>query len=114
MWAMRGALFVGAALAGLGLELVRQRPDLLLVPPILLLPFLSDVLLTIAWRARHGKKLFVAHRDHSYQIALKAGLNALAGVVGSRGLGAQHDDRWHTLGAAGRGRSRRSCSCCWC
>lgn len=69
-----GALFVGAALAGLGLELVRQRPDLLLVPPILLLPFLSDVLLTIAWRARHGKRLFVAHRDHSYQIALKAGL----------------------------------------
>jgi hypothetical protein len=69
-----GALFVGAALAGLGLELVRQRPDLLFVPPILLLPFLSDVLLTVAWRARHGKKLFVAHRDHSYQIALKAGL----------------------------------------
>lgn len=69
-----GALFVGAILGGLGLELVRQRPDLLFVPPVLLLPFLSDVLLTLSWRARHGKKLFEAHRDHSYQIALKAGL----------------------------------------
>jgi len=69
-----GALFVGAILGGLGLELVSLRPDLLFVPPILLLPFLSDVLFTLAWRARHGKKLFVAHRDHSYQIALKAGL----------------------------------------
>lgn len=69
-----GALFIGAVLGGLGLELVRQRPDLLLAPPILLLPFLSDVLLTLAWRAKHGKKLFVAHRDHSYQIAIKAGL----------------------------------------
>lgn len=69
-----GALFVGAILAGLGLEIVRARPDLLLVPPMLLLPFLSDVLLTLAWRMKHGKKLFVAHRDHVYQIALKAGL----------------------------------------
>ncbi len=69
-----GALFVGMALGGLGLELVRSKPDLLFVPPLLLLPFLSDVLLTLAWRARHGKKLWVAHRDHAYQIAMKAGL----------------------------------------
>jgi UDP-GlcNAc:undecaprenyl-phosphate/decaprenyl-phosphate GlcNAc-1-phosphate transferase len=69
-----GALFVGALLGGLCLELVRQRPTLLFVPPILLLPFLSDVLLTLAWRTKHGKKLFVAHRDHAYQIAMKAGL----------------------------------------
>lgn len=69
-----GALFVGAVLGGIGLEIVRLRPDLVLVPPILMLPFLSDVLLTLAWRAKHGKKLFEAHRDHSYQIAIKAGL----------------------------------------
>jgi UDP-GlcNAc:undecaprenyl-phosphate GlcNAc-1-phosphate transferase len=69
-----GALFVGASLGGLSLELVRIRPDLLFVPPILLMPYLSDVLLTLVWRARHGKKLFEAHRDHVYQIALKAGL----------------------------------------
>ena len=69
-----GALFAGALLGGLSLELVRIRPDLLFVPPILLMPCLSDVLLTLIWRARHGKKLFEAHRDHVYQIALKAGL----------------------------------------
>ncbi len=69
-----GAFFAAAILGGLGLELVRLRPDLLFVPPMLLLPFLSDVLLTLAWRARHGKKLFAAHRDHTYQIAMKAGL----------------------------------------
>jgi len=69
-----GALFVGAMLAGLSLLIVRLRPDWLFVPPILLMPFLSDVLLTIAWRARHGKRLFSAHRDHAYQIAMKAGL----------------------------------------
>jgi UDP-GlcNAc:undecaprenyl-phosphate GlcNAc-1-phosphate transferase len=77
-----GALFTGAILSGLGLELVRLRPDLLFVPPILLLPFLSDVLLTLAWRSKHGKKLFAAHLDHSYQIALKTGLKhgQVAGV----------------------------------
>jgi UDP-GlcNAc:undecaprenyl-phosphate/decaprenyl-phosphate GlcNAc-1-phosphate transferase len=69
-----GALFTGAMLGGLGLELVRLRPDLLFVPAILLLPFLSDVLLTLAWRTKHGKKLFVAHLDHAYQIAIKARL----------------------------------------
>lgn len=77
-----GALFTGALLGGLGLDLVRLRPDLLFVPAILLLPFLSDVLLTLAWRSKHGKKLWVAHLDHSYQIALKTGLKhaQIAGV----------------------------------
>ena len=70
-----GAYFAGAILGGLGLEFVRLRPDLLFVPPMLLLPFLSDVLMTLAWRSMHGKKLFAAHRDHTYQIAMKAGLH---------------------------------------
>jgi UDP-N-acetylmuramyl pentapeptide phosphotransferase/UDP-N-acetylglucosamine-1-phosphate transferase len=69
-----GAFFAAAILGGLGLRLVQARPDLLFVPPMLLLPFLSDVLLTLAWRTKHGKQLFVAHRDHTYQIAIKAGL----------------------------------------
>lgn len=77
-----GALFSGALLGGLGLEIVRLRPDLLFVPPTLMLPFLSDVILTLAWRARRGKKLWVAHLDHSYQIAMKTGLkhSQVAGV----------------------------------
>jgi UDP-GlcNAc:undecaprenyl-phosphate/decaprenyl-phosphate GlcNAc-1-phosphate transferase len=69
-----GALFTGTLLAALCLELVRLRPDLLFVPPILMMPFLSDVLLTLIWRMKHGKKIAEAHRDHVYQIALKAGL----------------------------------------
>jgi UDP-N-acetylmuramyl pentapeptide phosphotransferase/UDP-N-acetylglucosamine-1-phosphate transferase len=69
-----GALGVGAVLAALSLELVRLRPDLVLLPPILLMPFLSDVLLTLAWRAKHKKNFFTAHRDHAYQIVMKAGL----------------------------------------
>ena len=90
MWNVRGVLFVGdagalltgAILGGLALELVRLRPDLIFVPPILLLPYLSDVLLTLAWRTKHGKKLWVAHLDHTYQIAIKAGLKhtQVAGV----------------------------------
>lgn len=77
-----GALFTGAVLGGLGLELVRLRPDLMFVPAILLLPFLSDVLLTLAWRGKHGKPLWVAHLDHAYQIAIKAKLTHMqvAGV----------------------------------
>jgi UDP-GlcNAc:undecaprenyl-phosphate/decaprenyl-phosphate GlcNAc-1-phosphate transferase len=69
-----GAYFVGAMLAALSLALVRIRPDLLLVPPTLLMPFLSDVILTLLWRLKHGKKFWAAHRDHAYQIAIKAGL----------------------------------------
>lgn len=90
VWNVRGALFVGdsgalstgAILGGLALELVRLRADLIFVPPILLLPYLSDVLLTLAWRTKHNKKLLVAHLDHTYQIAIKAGLKhtQVAGV----------------------------------
>jgi UDP-N-acetylmuramyl pentapeptide phosphotransferase/UDP-N-acetylglucosamine-1-phosphate transferase len=69
-----GAYFAGAVLAGLSLEFVRVRPDLLFVPPLLLMPFLSDVILTVIWRTMHGKKFWEAHRDHAYQIAIKAGL----------------------------------------
>lgn len=89
-----GALFAGAMLGGLSLVLVKLRPDWMLVPPILLLPFLTDVLLTLVWRAQRGKRLFVAHRDHVYQIAMKAGLKhwQVAGVhavwaVNAAGIG---------------------------
>lgn len=67
-----GALFAGSILAGLGLLLVSRAPGLLFVPPLLLSPFLVDVLLTLVWRARRGRPLFTAHRDHAYQIALRA------------------------------------------
>jgi UDP-N-acetylmuramyl pentapeptide phosphotransferase/UDP-N-acetylglucosamine-1-phosphate transferase len=69
-----GALFTGAVLAAISLALVRLRPDWLFVPPTLMLPWLTDVLLTVVWRAWRRKPLFSAHRDHVYQIAMKAGL----------------------------------------
>jgi UDP-N-acetylmuramyl pentapeptide phosphotransferase/UDP-N-acetylglucosamine-1-phosphate transferase len=69
-----GALMTGAILGGLSLVLVKLRPDWLFVPPTLLMPFLSDVLLTLAWRAKHGKSLTQGHRDHAYQIAMKGGM----------------------------------------
>ena len=69
-----GALFAGTALGAISLALVRLRPDWLFVPPTLMLPWLTDVLLTLAWRAWRRKALLSAHRDHVYQIAMKAGL----------------------------------------
>ncbi|MBI1360885.1 MAG: glycosyl transferase [Alphaproteobacteria bacterium] len=69
-----GALFSGVTLGAISLALVSARPDWVLIPAIAMLPWLTDVLLTLIWRARHRKPLFSAHRDHSYQIALKAGM----------------------------------------
>jgi UDP-N-acetylmuramyl pentapeptide phosphotransferase/UDP-N-acetylglucosamine-1-phosphate transferase len=69
-----GALFTGALLAGASLLIVKGRPDWLLAPPTILSPWLVDVLMTIVWRGAKGKAIFSAHRDHVYQIAMKAGL----------------------------------------
>jgi UDP-N-acetylmuramyl pentapeptide phosphotransferase/UDP-N-acetylglucosamine-1-phosphate transferase len=69
-----GALMTGCLLAGLCLLLVERRPDWLCLAPTLMLPFLTDVILTLGWRLLNGKNLLSAHRDHGYQIAIKAGL----------------------------------------
>ena len=79
VWNMQGCLFAGDAgslaigglLGGLSLMLVKARPDLVFIPPILLSPFLVDVLLTLNYRVRRGDDLFEAHRDHVYQLGLK-------------------------------------------
>lgn len=82
-----GALFAGALFAGLSLALVKARPDLLLAPPLLAAPFLVDVILTVVWRARRGRDLMSAHRDHVYQVAIRAGLGH-PGVAVVHGIGA--------------------------
>ncbi len=56
-----GALFCGFLFAGLSLYF----------GPLILLPFLTDVLLTLAVRARRGQSLLQAHRDHLYQLWLR-------------------------------------------
>lgn len=66
-----GSLAIGAVLAGTG-AVVAQTYSVW-VPAALVLPFLIDVLLTLAWRAKRGRKLLQAHRDHAYQLLLRAG-----------------------------------------
>ncbi|MBI1340024.1 glycosyl transferase [bacterium] len=82
-----GALFVGALFASLSLALVKARPDLLWIPPTLAAPFLVDVILTVVWRARRGRNVMSAHRDHVYQIAMRAGLSH-TGVASVHWIGA--------------------------
>jgi UDP-N-acetylmuramyl pentapeptide phosphotransferase/UDP-N-acetylglucosamine-1-phosphate transferase len=64
-----GALFSGFLLASLAVA-AAGRVSLYLAP-FALTPFLTDVLLTLAVRARRGQSLFEAHRDHLYQLWLR-------------------------------------------
>ncbi|MBT9447324.1 MAG: hypothetical protein IV086_16610 [Hyphomonadaceae bacterium] len=70
-----GALFVGVLAAAAGLILVQDGGVSPIVPPLLFFPILADVLLTLAHRARKGRPLLEAHRDHLYQVGLRAGLS---------------------------------------
>jgi UDP-GlcNAc:undecaprenyl-phosphate GlcNAc-1-phosphate transferase len=68
-----GALFCGFLFAGLAIlsTAPSKGPGLsLYFGPLILLPFLTDVLLTLAVRARRGQSLLQAHRDHLYQLWL--------------------------------------------
>jgi len=69
-----GALFCGFLFAALAILLTSPSasPGLsLYFGPLILLPFLTDVLLTLAVRARRGQSLLQAHRDHLYQLWLR-------------------------------------------
>lgn len=78
-WNLRGKLFAGDAgalsVGGLigGASVVYAGVGPVLVPLTLCLPILIDVFLTLAWRARRGAPLMQAHRDHAYQLLLRAG-----------------------------------------
>lgn len=65
-----GSLFSGFLAASLAV-LAADRVSLYLVP-FALTPFLTDVLLTLVVRARRGERLSEAHRDHLYQLWLRA------------------------------------------
>jgi Fuc2NAc and GlcNAc transferase len=69
-----GALFCGAIVGIVGLMAINQGGLSPFIPPIIFFPMLADVLLTLAWRARHRAVLLEGHRDHFYQIALRAGV----------------------------------------
>ncbi|WP_174300965.1 hypothetical protein [Caulobacter sp. S45] len=67
-----GALFSGFLFAGLAVVAERGGAGLyLFFAPLALLPFLTDVLLTLLLRARRGQSLLDAHRDHLYQLWLQ-------------------------------------------
>jgi len=64
-----GALGLGALFAALALV-----SDLnVWTIGTLALPFLVDVLLTLIWRAKHGRSWLKAHRDHAYQSLIERG-----------------------------------------
>jgi UDP-N-acetylmuramyl pentapeptide phosphotransferase/UDP-N-acetylglucosamine-1-phosphate transferase len=65
-----GALFSGFLASGLAV-VAAGRISLYFVPTAMT-PFLTDVLLTLLIRARRGQSLFEAHRDHLYQVWLRA------------------------------------------
>ena len=66
-----GSLSVGGLIGGASVMFAIDGP--VLIPLTLCLPILIDVFLTLAWRARHGRPLMQAHRDHAYQLLLRAG-----------------------------------------
>jgi UDP-N-acetylmuramyl pentapeptide phosphotransferase/UDP-N-acetylglucosamine-1-phosphate transferase len=66
-----GSLSVGGLIGGASVMFAMN--GLVLIPLTLCLPILIDVFLTLAWRARHGRPLMQAHRDHAYQLLLRAG-----------------------------------------
>ncbi len=68
-----GAYFVGFVLSALALSEVYAGRFSIWVPPLVALPFLADVLMTLAWRARRGERLMQPHRMHAYQLFRRAG-----------------------------------------
>ena len=69
-----GALFIGTLVGAVSLVAVQEGGLSPFVPPIVFFPMLADVLLTLAWRVRHRTKVLEGHRDHFYQIAIRAGM----------------------------------------
>lgn len=79
-----GALGLGALFAGLGLISGLE----VWTVGTLALPFLVDVLLTLIWRAKHGRNWLDAHLDHTYQRLIDTGWSHLETAVFYWGLSA--------------------------
>ena len=80
--APRGSLFsgdvgsLGASVILAGLALIwssRAGSGAVWLVPLLVLPLLGDVLLTMAARVRAGRSPFMAHRAHAYQLLIAMG-----------------------------------------
>ena len=77
-----GSLFVGALFACAALSGVNGEGEASVwIAPLLVLPLLVDVLLTLAGKLKAGKRLSEAHRSHAYQLRLRMGTSHLAVAV---------------------------------
>jgi len=94
----RGKLFagdvgsLGAAFlfAGLALYWAHISPSgSVWLAPLLIMPLLADVLLTMAARFRARRRLFTAHRAHAYQLMIRMGAShaQVAGLWAGLSLG---------------------------
>jgi len=74
-----GSLVLSFLFAISVLYLVKETPEktLHLAGPILILPILADVLLTLVRRARNRENLLQAHNTHLYQRLIQSGFNHL-------------------------------------
>ncbi|MGH1421713.1 MAG: glycosyltransferase family 4 protein [Hyphomonas sp.] len=82
-----GALGLGALFGSLGLFVLKDVAEhsgptdpfagLVWFPAMLALPFLVDVLLTLGWRTIKRERIMSAHREHAYQLFLRAGVRPL-------------------------------------
>jgi UDP-GlcNAc:undecaprenyl-phosphate/decaprenyl-phosphate GlcNAc-1-phosphate transferase len=78
-----GALFIGFWLAGTALFYIHDGPPGAVYAVVLVfMPWLSDILLTMAWRAMRHEDLLQAHNDHVYQLALRSGFSHLQVALG--------------------------------
>ncbi|MBI1186307.1 MAG: hypothetical protein GC206_03105 [Alphaproteobacteria bacterium] len=71
-----GALFAGSLAAITSLLAVRNDGVSPFIPAILFLPLLADTLFTLAWRVLRGRDVLVGHREHFYQIGIRAEVGA--------------------------------------
>jgi len=69
-----GALFAGSLAAVASLLAVRNDGVSPFVPAMLFFPLLADTLFTLVWRLARGRDVLVGHREHFYQIGLRAKL----------------------------------------
>ena len=74
-----GAFGIGALFGGAGI--IVGVFATIWTAAILFMPFLVDVILTVFWRAKHGQSIMSAHRDHAYQLFLRAGWKHLPVAV---------------------------------
>lgn len=72
-----GALFTGFLFGAAALRFGQSNAFLLYTGPILVMPFLTDVLCTLCIRAKRGESLLTAHKSHMYHLMLARGASHL-------------------------------------